>query len=78
MVSLMSIEYEELFVSGVARSFNRVTILSDRVLKEHLDEKGRELTSLELSWYEEVQKYGYKGVPRVYSLKPLILERLKT
>jgi len=70
-------EYEKLFVSGVARPFNRVTILSDRVLKEPTDEKGRELAGLELSWYEEVQKYGYKNVPRVYSLNPLILERLK-
>lgn len=59
------------------RPFNRMTFEEDRVIKEPIDQQGRELAVREIAWYEKVKNEGFRNIPIIYSTNPLILERIK-
>lgn len=58
------------------RSFNRISIEEDRVVKEPVNPKGEELAEREVRWYRKVRESGFLNIPRIYSEKPLIMERI--
>lgn len=58
------------------RPFNRMTIKSDRVIKEGIDEQGRQLAHRECAWYDKAKGIGIPSLPKIYGTDPLELERI--
>lgn len=58
------------------RPYNRMEFSADRVVKTGLTEEGKKLIEREAKWYEKVSGYGFQGIPRIYSLSPLKMERI--
>lgn len=58
------------------RPYNKMTFESDRVKKEGLTEEGKVLIQREVAWYETVSKNSFTGIPKIYSLNPLVMEKI--
>ncbi len=58
------------------RPFNKITFLTDRIIKQPLDSQGAELIQKEVAWYKEA-RHKLLPVPQIFSYEPLIMERLK-
>lgn len=58
------------------RPFNRITVDGDRIIKEGIDEQGRQLAVRERAWYEKTMSLGFRNLPKIYSTDPLVLERI--
>lgn len=58
------------------RPFNRVTVSGDKVIKEGIDEQGRQLAVRECAWYEKAREKNSEILPEIYSTKPLIMEKI--
>lgn len=69
-------EYKKLAVEK-CRPFNKMTVTEDRIIKEGIDDRGKMLAVREKAWYSEVMKRGFKSIPTIYSLNPLLMERIK-
>lgn len=59
------------------RPYNHIEFSADRVVKTGLTEEGKALIAREARWYEKVTEYGFQGIPRIYSLSPLTMERIR-
>ncbi len=66
-------EYNKLQQSK-CRPFNRITIKSDRFIKEAIDRHGRELANREWAWYKKADEIGFSAHPQIYSTDPLEME----
>lgn len=62
--------------SGRCRPFNRIRREGDRLIKEGIDEQGRELAQKETAWYEKAKEYGIKRIPHIYQTDPLVMQRI--
>lgn len=69
-------EYEALGVSK-CRPFNKVTIKSDKFIKEPIDDQGRKLAMRECAWYDKAKSLGIDVLPKIYSTVPLTMELVK-
>lgn len=58
------------------RPFNRITQGEDYIIKEGIDEQGRQLAVREKAWYEKTMSLGYKNLPKIYSITPLKIEKI--
>lgn len=58
------------------RPFNRMTIKSDRVIKEGIDAQGRKLAQRECAWYDKAKGIGIPSLPKIYGIDPLEMERV--
>ena len=58
------------------RPFNRITVVGDCIVKEGIDEQGRQLAKREVAWYEKVKSLGFKNLPAIHELEPLKLEKI--
>lgn len=58
------------------RPFNRMTIKSDRVIKEGIDAQGRKLANRECAWYDKAKGIGISSLPKIYGTSPLEMERI--
>lgn len=56
------------------RPFNNITVHDGRIVKEGIDEQGRELAVKEKAWYKYVENLGYTKIPQVYSYDPFEIE----
>lgn len=68
-------EYAELEVER-CRPFNRMVIEEDFVLKEGIDAQGKSLAVRECAWYQKARSLGVKGIPKIYSINPLKMEKI--
>lgn len=68
-------EYEKLETEK-CRPFNRMTVLGDRIIKEGIDEQGKKLAVREKAWYARVADKNFTNIPRIYSLEPLMMEKI--
>lgn len=59
------------------RPFNRLTIKSDRVVKEGIDAQGRKLAHRECTWYDKAKEIGIPSLPKIYGTDPLEMERIR-
>ncbi len=66
-------EYKKLQVSK-CRPFNKITIKDSKVIKEPIDNQGKELATKEINWYKKVSELGFNGIPNIYSYKPLVMD----
>ena len=58
------------------RPFNKITIKSDRVIKEGIDTQGRKLAHRECAWYNKAKELGIPSLPKIYGTSPLEMERI--
>ena len=58
------------------RPFNSLEITGETIVKRPVDEQGRKLAVREIQWYREVQKYGFKQIPKLYCLEPLTMGKI--
>lgn len=59
------------------RPFNRIILKEDTVIKEPADRQGEELAEKERAWYEKAEEYRLPGIPDIYELNPLKMERIR-
>ncbi|MDR1194541.1 MAG: phosphotransferase [Peptococcaceae bacterium] len=69
-------EYEALGADR-CRPFNKITVDGAMVIKEGIDERGRELARLERQWYEYAGPRVPGDIPQLYGWSPLRMERIK-
>lgn len=58
------------------RPFNRITVKQDTIIKEGIDDQGRELAQAERAWYQRVEGAAFRSIPKIYSYEPLEMERI--
>ncbi|MDD3413810.1 MAG: phosphotransferase [Lachnospiraceae bacterium] len=58
------------------RPFNRIIENDGRIIKEGIDEQGRKLAVREKNWYRHVEEKGIKGIPKIYSFDPFVMEKI--
>lgn len=68
-------EYNKL-KTAKCRPFNRLTVNGERIIKEGIDEQGRNLAVREKAWYKEVMKKGFDKTPHIYSFEPFEMEKI--
>ena len=56
------------------RPFNKITIEGDKIIKEGIDEQGRNLAIREVAWYKKLLGKKFDAIPVIYSYEPLIME----
>ncbi len=68
-------EYDKL-PKAKCRPFNKIVVTDDYIIKEGIDEQGRQLAVRERAWYEKVRSLGFVNLPQIYATEPLKLERI--
>ena len=63
--------------AGFSRFFNRVEVGEALVTKTVIDPRYEDVYRNETAWYGEARKLGFRRIPRVHSLEPLVLERIR-
>lgn len=58
------------------RPFNKMTVTSDRVIKEGIDAQGRKLARRECAWYDKAKEINIPSLPKIYGTDPLEMERI--
>ncbi len=56
------------------RPFNSITFEGDRIIKEGIDEQGKNLAKREVAWYEKLSNYSFDAIPTIYTYDPLSME----
>uniref|UniRef100_UPI0022E02AD0 nucleotidyltransferase family protein n=1 Tax=Enterocloster aldenensis TaxID=358742 RepID=UPI0022E02AD0 len=59
------------------RPFNSMEVDGDILIKRPIDEQGRKLAVRETKWYQEVQKYEFSQIPKIFKYEPLTMEKIK-
>lgn len=62
---------------GRCRPFNKLTVQDDIIIKEGIDEKGKELAIREKSWYKMANELEYNSIPKIQSFEPFAMQRIK-
>lgn len=58
------------------RPFNKLTIVNDKILKEGIDEQGKQLAKREQNWYKFIANKEFKNLPKIYNLDPILMEKI--
>ena len=58
------------------RPYNKMTFSDDKVIKEALTNEAQKLLQAEIDWYEKISSRQSFGVPKIFSAKPLTMERI--
>lgn len=58
------------------RPFNRITVYENYIIKEPVDEQGKELAVREAAWYKKVQEQRFPNIPQIYGTEPLKMEKI--
>ena len=61
---------------GYGRYFNDILIKKNKVIKKSLDSNFAHLIKNEQNWYKEIGKLNFSNVPKIYSIKPYIMEKI--
>ena len=56
------------------RPFNQITVEGDKIIKQGIDEQGRELAKKEIAWYKKIQGEDFLNIPTIYEYEPLTME----
>jgi len=58
------------------RPYNKMTFDGDKVIKEALTDEAQKLLQAEIDWYEKISSRQSFGLPKIFSTKPLTMERI--
>ena len=71
------LSYEDNNQKGyTCRPFNSMEIQGETIVKRPVDVQGERLAVRERKWYEEVTKYGFDQIPKIYELNPLTMQKI--
>ena len=56
------------------RPFNQITVDGDKIIKQGIDEQGRDLAKKEIAWYKKIQGEHFENIPVIYAYDPLTME----
>lgn len=56
------------------RPFNKITIKRDKLIKEGIDDQGRNLATREIAWYKKLHGQSFNAIPEIYEYDPLTME----
>lgn len=62
---------------GRCRAFNSLRVEGDKIIKEGIDEQGKELAKKEIAWYVKALEYKIEHIPEIYQTEPLVMEKIK-
>lgn len=62
---------------GFSRFFNKVEVGEKQVVKTVVDPAYEEVHRREIAWYQEASNYGFRRIPKIFSLQPLVMERVR-
>lgn len=68
-------EYKKL-PTEKCRPFNRLQVQGNKILKEGIDEQGKNLAVREGAWYERVRQENFENIPHIYGTEPLLMEKI--
>lgn len=68
-------EYEKLKPEK-CRPFNRLIVEGDVLIKEGIDQQGKELAVRECTWYKKLIEKNFTNMPKIFALSPLKMERI--
>lgn len=63
-------------IENRCRPYNRITVKGENVIKEGLTPEADKLIDREIMWYKKVSELGFRGIPKIYNLKPLTMARI--
>lgn len=58
------------------RPYNKIEFSGDKVIKTALTEQGEKLLEKEIVWYKKMQEYDFDAIPKIFSYKPLTMEKI--
>jgi len=61
-----------------SRFFNKITIDGERVVKEARTNNFSNLINDEINWYNYMNSVGVKSIPKIYNLRPLVMEKIES
>lgn len=64
---------------AVCRPFNKIEFLNEKpakILKTYVNDYGKKIHEDEINWYKKVMDLNFKNIPTIYSLEPLIMEKI--
>lgn len=62
---------------GFCRFFNSVTVEDNTVTKQAIDPAYKHLVEGEINWYKAVKQLGFRRIPDIHSVDPLVMSRIK-
>ena len=62
---------------GYGRYFNKILIKKNEVIKKSLEKNFNHLIKNEQKWYKEISKLNFSNIPKIYSIKPYKMEKIK-
>jgi GTP:adenosylcobinamide-phosphate guanylyltransferase len=68
--------YKDLQKNTKCRSFNKIEIDGDIVIKTPITEEGIKIAKCEIAWYKKMEEVGFNIIPKIYSYEPLKMERI--
>lgn len=68
-------EYSKLEISR-CRPFNKIKVTEDRIIKEGVNEQGRNLAIREKAWYRHIINLNITFIPKIYSFDPFSMEKV--
>ena len=63
-------------IENRCRPYNKMTFTDNKVIKEALTKDAQKLLDFEIAWYEKISQLQTFGVPKIYSTKPLTMEKI--
>ena len=68
-------EYKKLQTEK-CRPFNQIKEVEGRLVKTGIDDQGKKLAIRESEWYTRVRELGYQRIPKIYSINPIVMEKI--
>ena len=68
-------EYKKVEVKK-CRPFNKLEVLENVLVKEGINEQGKQLAKREMNWYKKVTDSQFRNLPQIYAYEPLIMENI--
>lgn len=62
---------------GFCRFFNDVKVGETQVVKRVIDPNYENVHAREIAWYDAAQRLGFRRIPKIHSLAPLTMERIR-
>ena len=63
-------------IENRCRPYNKMTFTEDKVIKEALTADAQKLLDFEIDWYEKISALQTFGIPKIFSTKPLTMEKI--
>lgn len=60
-----------------SRPFNKIIADGDMIVKEGIDEQGQKLQEREARWYQAAIEKGILHIPKIYTFKPIKMEKIE-